>query len=225
MTSELIPIALNYKDSFVMFLPKLLNSILIIFLGIIVGKITGKIVYIFLKKIHIDEYLSTEHFSINFSDITSTFTRWWIYLGFLSAAFSKNVLGIQILSDWIMEINSFLLKVVGASLVFVVGLIIGEYIRDQISYTKTKYSRYVADIVFFLIMYIAFAIGLDIVGIPTFLINSVLIVILASFGLGFAIAFGLGFKSIFEDIAKGNKRKIVKSINSDAKIRRRRKRK
>jgi len=210
VATEFIPFVLNFKDSIMLFLPKLLNSILIIFLGIIIGKITGKIVYVFLKKIHVDEYLSTETFNINFSGIISTFTRWWIYLGFLSAAFSKDVLGIQILSEWIMQINNFIAKIIGASIVFFIGLLIGEYVRDQIDYTKTKYSEYVSKIVFFLIIYIAFAIGLDMVGIPTILINSVLIVILASIGLGFAIAFGLGFRHVFEDIAKKQKIKNKK---------------
>ena len=95
VATEFIPFVLNFKDSIMLFLPKLLNSILIIFLGIIIGKITGKIVYVFLKKIHVDEYLSTETFNINFSGIISTFTRWWIYLGFLSAAFSKDVLAFR----------------------------------------------------------------------------------------------------------------------------------
>ncbi len=202
MGADFIPVVVGFKDYTISILPRILNSILLIFLGIIIGKLVGKLVYISLKKLKIDEYLSTESFSINFSGITSTFIRWWIYLAFLSAALSKDVLGIQILSDWIMQINNFIPKVIGASIVFLIGLFIGEFIRDQIEYTRATYSKYISRGVFFFIMYVAFAIALDIVGIPTELINSVLLIALASFGLGFAIAFGLGFKDVFSDIAK-----------------------
>lgn len=202
MAGELIPMFIGWKDYTLSFLPRLLDSLIIIFVGIIIGKITGKITYIFLKKIKIDEYLSTDYFTINFSGITATFIRWWIYLAFLSAAFSKDVLGVETLSDWIMEINNFIPKIVGASLVFLVGLLLGEYVRDQIEYTKTFYSKTVSKVVFFFIIYIAFAISLDMVGIPTGLINSILLITLGSIGLGFAIAFGLGFKGVFEEAAK-----------------------
>ncbi len=207
MVEELIPMMLGLKNYTLAFIPRIIDSLLIIFLGIIIGKIIGKIIYIFLKKIKVDEYMSTDYFTINFSGIVSTFIRWWIYLAFLSAALSKDVLGIEMLANWIMEINNFIPKIVGASIVFLAGLLIGEYIRDQIEYTKTMFSSTISKVVFFFIIYVAFAISLDMVGIPTGLINSILLITLGSVGLGVAIAFGLGFKDVFAEFAKRYKHK------------------
>ena len=203
MTMPLTTVLDNFITSAVNYVPNVISAIILLVVGLIVGKIVGRVLKEVLIRIKLDRYLLGEKkIPISITNILVVIVKWWIYLAFITAAVSKEILGVETLANWMATINNFIPNVVGAALVVIVGYVIGEYIKDQINKTKTVYANMVGKVMFFLIMYVSVAIALPILGIPATLVNNILLVIIGSLGLGIAIALGLGLKDVIADIAK-----------------------
>ena len=109
------------------FLPNLVSAIILLIIGLVVGKVVGRVVKEVLDKVKIDYYVSETHKPVvHLSSLFSVVSRWWIYLAFVAAALSNEVLGITQLAIWVAQINTFIPKIIGASLIMVVGYATGE---------------------------------------------------------------------------------------------------
>ncbi len=203
MTLPLTNVLEGFWESSVNYIPNVISAIILLVIGLIVGRVVGRVVKEILVRIKMDKYLfAGKKPPISVTNILTVIVRWWIYLAFITAAVSEEILGVRTLSEWMNQINNFIPKVVGAALIIIVGYILGEYIKEQINKTRTIYANLVGKVTFFLIIYVAVAIALPILGIPAGLVNNILLVIIGSIGLGIAIALGLGLKDVITDVAK-----------------------
>ncbi|MCX6815969.1 MAG: hypothetical protein NT120_03900 [Candidatus Aenigmarchaeota archaeon] len=199
----------NLTASAVDFLPSLISAVILLVIGLVVGKVVGRVVKEVLEKVKVDYYVHETHKPIySFSSIFAVITRWWIYLAFISAALSRDVLGVTQLALWIAEITNFIPKIIGASLILVVGYALGEYIKSHIKKTQTLWGAMVGKILFFFIIYVSIALALPILGLSSTLINNILLIIIASMGLGIALALGLGMKDAVSDVSKRYVKKL-----------------
>jgi hypothetical protein len=199
----LLDILANLLTGTAEFLPNLISAIILLIIGLVVGKIVGRIVKEVLERAKVDYYVHEKkkpEFSI--SSLFSVITRWWIYLAFITAALSREVLGITSLAIWIAEINAFIPRVIGAAIILVAGYVLGEYIRLHFKKTERLYAGLVGKITFFFIIYVAIALALPILGISATLVNNILLIIIGAIGLGLAIAMGLGLKDAVSDISR-----------------------
>lgn len=191
------------------FIPNLVSAIILLVIGLVVGKIVGRIVKEVMERARVDYYVHEKKKpAFKLSNLFSVIARWWIYLAFITAALSREVLGITSLAIWIAEINAFIPRIVGAALILVAGYIIGEYIKEHFKSTQRIWAALVGKITFFFIIYVAIALALPILGISATLVNNILLIIVASIGLGLAIAMGLGMKDAISDISRRYVRKM-----------------
>lgn len=197
-----IPLAIvlqSFADKILQYLPNIASAIVLLIIGLIVGKLAGRITRQALDKLNIDKYVfETKKPTFSISSMFSVIIKWWIYLAFIAAAFSEEILGIRTLSDWVTTLNAFIPKIVGAAIIIVVGYVLGEYIKEQIKKTETFYAALVGKVTMFFIVYVSLAIALPVLGIPATLVNSILLVIIGAIGVGMAIALGLGLKKPIE---------------------------
>ncbi len=194
---------------FIAGLPGLVAAIVTLIIGLVIGKVVGRIIKEVLIRLKIDEYvLEGEKVTFKFSDIFSVIARWWIYLVFIQQA--AVFLGIAAITQFIDGVIAFLPGLVEAALIIIVGYVLAEYIKDKIVTKKTMYGSIVGKVVFFLLLYISIALALPFVGIDTLLINWVLLIIIGSFGLGMAIAIGLGLKDVVASSAKDYMKKSMR---------------
>jgi len=195
--------------NFVINFPLLLWAIFWLLIGFVVGRFGGWIVKQFLIKTKIDQYIfEKDKFKMKLSDIFSVLTRWIIYLFFI--LFAVSLLNVPQLTSLITSAIGFLAGAVEATVIIIVGYSLAFYIKERVMQSKTFYGDIVGNVIFFLILYVSIALALPFVGIDTQLINWILIVIVASFGLGMAIAIGLGLKDVIKDIAKDYTKKFLK---------------
>ena len=191
------------------FLPNLISAIILLVIGLVVGKIVGRVVKEVLLRAKLDYYVSeTKKPVYSLADIFATVSRWWIYLAFITAALSREVLGITYLASWVAEINSFIPRIIGASVVLIVAFVLAEYIKSHIKKTNTLWGAVVGKVLFFFVMYVAIALALPILGVSSTLVNNILLVIVGSVGLGVAIALGLGLKDSVSELSKKYVRKM-----------------
>jgi|SRR3989344_5269039 len=191
------------------FLPNLISAVVLLVIGLVVGKIVSRVVKEVLIRIKLDYYVSeTKKPVYSLADIFAVVTRWWIYLAFITAALSREVLGITYLATWVAEINAFIPRIIGASVILVVAFVLAEYIKGHIKKTNLLWGAVVGKVLFFFVMYVAIALALPILGVSSTLVNNILLVIIGSVGLGIAIALGLGLKDSVNDVSKKYVRKM-----------------
>jgi len=200
----------NIANSFATNFPQLLWAIIWLIIGLLVGKIAGWIVKQFLIKIELDKYIfEKDKFKMKLSDIFSVLTRWIIYLLFILFAVG-HLSFVPELAYLITKAIEFLAGAVESTVIIIIGYSFAYYIKDKVMRSKTFYGDIVGNIIFFLILYVSIALALPFIGINTELINWILIVIVASFGLGMAIALGLGLKDVVRDIGRDYAKELMK---------------
>ena len=192
---------LTLWNGFVASLPGIVAAIVTLIIGLIIGKVVGRIVRELLNRLKVDEYvLEGEKLTFKFSDMFSVIARWWIYLVFIQQA--AIFLGIEAITSFVDTILTFLPSLIGAALIIIIGYVLAEYIKDKMISKKTFYGSVAGKLVFFLLLYVSIAMALEFLDIDTLLISSILLIIIASLGLGMAIATGLGLKDIVAIEAK-----------------------
>lgn len=185
------------------YIPNLVASIILLIIGLVAGKAVGILVKEVLVKLKIDEYIPLKKKKvISISDIFSIISRWWIYLAFISAALSEQVLGVPVIANWVASIMNFIPNIIGATVIIIVGYLLGEFIGNELKKSETHYGDLIGKVILFFIMYVAIAMALPLLGIPTTLVENILLIIIGSIGLGLAIAIGLGLKDVIAEMAR-----------------------
>lgn len=193
--------------STVAYIPNLVGALILLIIGLVLGKVIGRVTKEVLDKLKVDYYVhETKKPVISLSSLFSLILRWWVYMAFIVAAVA--VLRIPELTSWTVQIRDIIPGIIGASIVVVVGYVIAEYIRGQLSKMNRFYAEVVGKVLLFFILYVAIATALPILGITAPLVNNILLIIVASLGLAIAIALGLGLKDAVSDIAKRYARKL-----------------
>jgi hypothetical protein len=191
----MIPIEVleTLSQSMIQFFPNIIAACILLFIGWIIGHVIGRITKEILKRLKIDKILFRGRRPIlRISGIIPVMISWSIYLLFIQSA--VEVLGVKVLVDALGAFLVFLPKLVEAIIIMLAGYAIAEYVRARIEESEVEYASLIAKTIFFLVIYVAIATALPLIGIETFLINALLLVLVGSVGAGVAIAIGLGLK-------------------------------
>lgn len=183
------------------FLPSLFFASVVLVVGYIIGRITYAIVNRVLEHTQVDEYFEEEgHLELALSDLFADLSKWIVYFAFLWQA--GQILGVGAINRMLRALVNYIPGVVGAIAVFLAGYGIAVYTKDQVIGTETLYADLLGKSVFFFVLYVAFATALELARIPTTLLNNILLILVGSFGLAFAIAAGWGLKDVVRDEAE-----------------------
>ncbi|MAF89551.1 MAG: hypothetical protein CL963_03540 [Euryarchaeota archaeon] len=194
-------------------LDNIVAAAILLIVGVIVGKVIGAAILELLKRFKIDSYVGIKREHLKVSKLISDISRWLIYLLFLSEAAA--VLEIQIIANALTSLVNYLPNVLTAILVLTVGYVVARYIEDAIEDTHVAYSGLMSRVFFFFVVYLSAAIALNSLGsriINTVLVDQILLIIVATFGVGLSIAMGLGFKSMFKSLGDEIGRDLVSGL-------------
>ena len=195
-------------ESFVSYIPNLVAFFILLFLGWGIGKIVGRIAEEIIKRSKIESAIFKRKPIISLSSLTSIILSWSIYLLFLKAG--ADVLGIKAISDILASILAFIPRLLAFFIVFLAGYFISEYLRGNIEKSDIEYKSLISKIIFWLGIYISAIIALPLIGIDVFVLQILLILIVASFLLPFSIGFSLAIKDEIKSIIKKRLRKLSK---------------
>lgn len=201
----------NLYQSIISGFPTLVYAILVLAVGYIIGRIVGIGVERILLRIKLDAYVTEhEHLALNLHSIFSIIAKWWVYLITLQS-FSA-ILGIPAIMLIVGSIIDFIPGVVGAIIIMIVSYAIAIYAKESVLGSKELYSNIVGKIIFFLIVYIGIATALPLLGVNTYLINAILLLIIGSVSVGLAIALGWGLKDVVSQASKDAYAKRAKKM-------------
>jgi len=192
----------NFWTSFVGWFPGLVAAIIVLILGWIIGSLIGGAVTRVLHRAKLDYWIKTRNlkgalYGKEFSSILGSLVKWYIIVVFLGEA--ALLVKLTALSAVVTAIVLYLPVLIGAALVILIGMLIGEYVKNEALDTKMSYKELVGSIGKWLIIYFAIVIGLDTAGFEVSILVDAFRIGFAALAIVVAIVVGLGFGLAFKD--------------------------
>ena len=191
----------------------LLQVVLLLLAGILVGKLLGWAVKKILHAFKLKEALASinaepSFLGIDLVELIKIFVEWYTYLYFIMAALLA--MNVSALAAFIEEIKGMSVLLIEAVVVAYIGLQIANYIRKGLK--KHSKSPYLSDLVYYVVVYLTIVLALtSVYPQAASMLNYLLMVLVASAGLGlsvgFGISLGLGTKEVVSKVAKKYVRK------------------
>lgn len=208
---------MSFWDGFVYILPGLLAAIIVLIVGVIIGKIAGRIVAKVLNKVKLDYWiqrnkLSEALYGKQLSSILGSLLKWYIIIIFLGEA--ANLVQLTATSYIIRYISFYLPLLIGAGLVVLAGMLIGEYLKKLVTGTKMAHKYLFGEGIKWLTVYFSVVIGLQTAGfevtilLDAFRIGFTALAIVAAIILG--MGFGFAFRKDIEKLAKDFQKEFKK---------------
>jgi len=197
------------------YVPNILAAFVFLLFGLFAARVLSSLLENFLRRIKLDSYtsrvginevLTRFGFGKSPSHVLAFIVYWSLLLVFFVT--SANILNLMVISD-ILErfIVSFIPSMVAAIFIGFGGLLFARFLADVVqnaaSANNLKGGRSLSKIVHFVVVVFTLIAAIEQLGIKMKMIIGGLNILLASLGLAFAIAVGLGAKDIAHDVIKG----------------------
>lgn len=199
----------------IQFAPKVVAMVVVLVVGYIAARLIGRIVTLLSEKIglqraaeHSGLAQSMQHMGIkrNVPGVIGTIVFWLLMCMFLMAAF--NILELTGLSKAMESVVNYIPKLLVATVVVVVGLLIASFLRGVIATSADRvgitYADRLATACYWVLALLTFytALGqLDVVKLE--LLQNLILIAFGALAVGFALAFGLGGREVIGGILAG----------------------
>ena len=197
------------------YVPSLVAAFIFILFGLFIARVVSSVLEKFLRRIKLDDYTSSVGinellirfgFGKSFSRMVSFIVYWALLLVFFVTA--ADILSLTAISEILRRfVIEFLPKMTAAIFIGFGGLMLARFLGDVVLNSAVannlKGGRSLSRIVNFVIIVFTVIAAIEQLGIKMKMIIGGLNILLASLGLAFAIAVGLGAKDIAHDILKG----------------------
>ncbi len=196
------------------YVPKLVAAFTFVLFGLFIARVASSLLEQFLRKIKLDSYTSRvgiNEILIRFglgkspTQVVSFSVYWALLLVFLVTA--ANILSLTVISDILQRfVVIFLPRMVAAIFIGFGGLLFARFMADIVLNSATSNNlrggRSLSKIVHFVIVVFTLIAAIEQLGIKMKMIIGGINIMLASLGLAFAIAVGLGAKDMASDLLK-----------------------
>lgn len=196
------------------YVPKLLAALTFVLFGLFIARVASSLLEQFLRKIKLDSYTSRvgiNEILIRFglgkspTQVISFVIYWALLLVFLVTA--ANILNLTVISDILHRfVVDFLPKMVAAIFIGFGGLMFARFMADIVLNSAVSNNlrggTSLSKIVHFVIVVFTLIAAIEQLGIKMKMIIGGINIMLASLGLAFAIAVGLGAKDIAHDVLR-----------------------
>ena len=188
--------AMGMLNTIFAMIPNVFIAILLIFVGVMLGKLVGSLLSAFLSGIGVNKlakeiFKATEENEKKFvlSNIIGDFVKYIIVVLFVVQSFS--VLNLDVLNNLGIMIIAYLPNVVGAVIILALGLFLASFLEKTLK-NYASISPVIAKLIKGVVMTVAVFMTLNQLNIAAFIVNAAFVIILCAFAVAFAIAFGIG---------------------------------
>lgn len=194
-------------------LPGILIAFVLLFLGLLAARGLRTFLERVLERAKLDEYAGSvgvnelltrlglgksPSFAIGFV------AYWFILLFFIVAA--ANAVELRIVSELLERFMGFLPALIAAILILLAGLVFARFLSEVVANASSandiRGGELLSKATYIIIMGFSGLMALEQLGIQMLLVSQSIQIILASIGLAFALAFGLGAREIAADILR-----------------------
>ncbi len=212
----MIDIINSLSVSFIALVPVLLLAIVFIVAGYLLGLLAKIFISKLLGSMGVDEWFEQQSLlaaigNKSFSEVIGTIAKWYIFFIFLKQA--VELVNLVTLNDVLGFWIQYALLLIVAIGVVIAGMIIGRFVRNAIETTTHSLKKIFGLILELMIVYIAVVMAINILGLPTMLLEFAFLISLTGFVLATSIMIGIGFGLALKDEAKG----IIKEFKKTGK--------
>ncbi len=196
---------------FMTYLPKTLGALMLLGLGVLLGKVVEAGTSRVLNIIGVDRWLSgTGLLSLlqktgskrSISQIVGLLGFWLVFLLFLISA--TEALSLALLSETLTALVHYLPKIGMATLILVLGLLATNFVRDIISVacdsSGIQQGTIIAQTVYIAATLLVIVTAINELGIDTSLLNQIIVLVIAGLIAGSALSFGFGSRSAVRNL-------------------------
>ena len=199
-------------NSMVHVLPNIIGAIIVLIIGYIVGRLIGGLVQKILEKTTLDNKMIKNTIverilktaNMTFERLMGKIVAIFFYIIFILAA--VDILGIQMLSNFVNQVLLYLPNFIAGIIILVVGLIAIEWITKFIRSTTSEYkvisANLVTTVVRIILIFFVLMMALDQWMIDTSIIYTFMQPLAWGIAAAIAVAFGWGFKDVVADWSK-----------------------
>lgn len=189
------------------YIPVIVGVIVILIVGWFVAKLIEAIVVRILKAVRLDavsdkagisNVLAQGDIKLTLSELLGVIIYWLVMLIVIVTAL--NALNLTVAADLLSRLVAYVPNIVIAIFVLVLGSFLATFVRTVVRTTASnagiKKAKVLGEVAQTVLVIFAIIIAVEQLNVATVLIAFAVNVILASIGLGIALAFGLGCKDI-----------------------------
>ena len=191
--------------SIVDFLPNVLGAILILLVGLIVAKLLEKATDALLERLHFDQALdrggvnralARTGTTLDPSSLVARLVFWVVAL--VAILMASNALGLTAVSAMFNELIAYIPNVIVAVLIVILGMVLGEFVRDLIAASMGGVSGYsvIGRAAKVAIVTLAVFMALDQLKVAHDIVRTAFTLLLGAAALAAGLAFGLGCRDI-----------------------------
>ncbi|CEA05224.1 CmpX protein [Pseudomonas saudimassiliensis] len=196
------------------FIPDLITALIIVLLGLVIARLIDAVLTKGLAKLGLDrlmtgagvtKMLSRIGIASPVSAVIGKIIYWFIILTFVVSA--AETLGLARVSATLDAFALYLPKVFGAALILLAGLLLSHLVagmvRGTVESIGADYAGGISRLVQGLLVIITVSLAIGQLQIETQLLNTVIAIVLVSFGAAAALAMGLGSRETVSQIIAG----------------------
>ena len=190
--------------------PDIIGAIIVLIVGCFIGVILGHAVRVVLEKMKVDDYVRKARLTravghTHVPGLVGEIVKWYIIILFLAPAVQLVRLGA--LSTMLVKFSLWLPSLMGALIIFLLGLAGIHYLNATIDeHTKKKGAKLANKILSWVLTVVLVILALKQIGINVSILENTFLIIVGAFALGLALALGiglgLGLKKESEDIVR-----------------------
>jgi hypothetical protein len=189
------------------FLTNLLLVILILVIGWLIAKVVKNLITkilavvkfnVLASRIKADEFLAKGGVKYNLTELIGVVGYWLVLL--IALVVAVNAVGLTVAADLLNRIVLYIPNIISAIFILILGMFVATMLSAIVLTTATNagiaQAKLLGKLVEIVVIIFAIAITLEQLNIGTTIVGLAVNIILASMGLGIALAFGLGCKDI-----------------------------
>jgi hypothetical protein len=163
-----------------------------------------------LRKTKLASYFEGFSFEEKASKVLGEAVFWFVFLLFLMTA--TDILGLKLVTSFLRDLLYFIPKAVTSAFVVLAGFVFGDLMKKILYGVFRGFEKRTADfassIIKWSIIGFSFFTALNVLGIATELINTLLFGFMLFFGLAGGLAFGLGGQDLAKEVLENLRRKF-----------------
>jgi hypothetical protein len=201
-------------DGITYLLPKLVMAVLILVVGVLVGRLLRALTLRFFIALRLDRVSDRLWISAllergdarhTVAEVVATVVYWLVLI--LALQMLGGVLGLQTMAHFFGQVLGYLPRVFVAVVVALVGAAIGSFFGGAVQVAAAnaglQVARPLGRLVKYAVVFFALTLAFEQLQIASRLLTTTFLVVVGAFSLGVALAFGIGCKDLARDLVVG----------------------
>jgi hypothetical protein len=184
-------------------IPKLLSALLIFGVGWALANVLRRIAVKLLRTVGVERLAEKAKLSdalrrgeirLTFVELLGQLVYWLVMIAAMMVALQ--VVGIAAASDWLGRFGAFIPKIIVSIIVFLLGILLASFLGATVRAASLNagfpHGHLVGQAVYTVVLLVAIIVALEQLQVVTRTIEVALYILMATFGMAFALALGLG---------------------------------